>query len=150
MPKIVEKDAFNIIGITTHGKPGGFNYEEIWNQFMSQYFGKVKQFSVDKAYYSVYFGEQGTEEVDLVAGMAVAHVGDVPDGLVLREISSARYAVFECQVDTISQTWNYIYREWLAASEYKHDDKCYDFEYFPTDSSESGSPVYIYVPIKSE
>jgi len=148
-PRIVDKEPFAVLGITAHGKPSEFNYGEIWNRFMSQYFNKIKQFSIDKAYYGVYFGEQGTELVDLVVGMAVANVGGIPDGLVLREIPSAHYAVFECKMESISQTWGYIYGEWFPTSGYEHD-KNYDFEYFPPDGSEAGSPVYIHVPIKPE
>jgi len=147
-PKIVEKESFTVMGVLAQGDPHSMNFGEIWNSFMS-YHEQVKTSSVDKGYYGVYFGTQGVREVDLITGMSVRNVLNVPDGLVIREVPAMRCAVFECTMKTVSQTWNYIYNNWFSKSKYKHDDKP-DIEYFPPNTGADNSPVFIYIPIKEE
>ena len=49
--------------------------------------------------------------MDYLAGMAVEGVVDVPEGLTLREVPASRYAVFECTVKTISDTYDWIFQD---------------------------------------
>ena len=145
-PRIADRDAFSVMGIPAHGDPRTMDYGKMWEQFMS-YHDQVKQLSVDKAYYNVYFGTEEKDTVDIVAGMAVKDVANVPDGLVVREVPAMRCAVFECTMRTIGQTYEYIYKEWFPKSQYEHDAKP-DFEYFPPDTETNNSQVLIHVPIK--
>lgn len=136
------------MGISAHGNPNSMNYGEIWNQFTT-YDDQVKQLSLDKGYYNVYFATEEENMVDLVAGMAVEDVSNVPEGLTTCEVPAMRCAVFECTMKTIGQTYDYIYREWLPKSQYEHDAKP-DFEYFSSDSETEDSPVLIHVAIKKK
>jgi AraC family transcriptional regulator len=162
--KIVDRDAFKVIGISAHGNPSSMNYGEIWSQFES-YDEQVKKVSLDKGYYNVYFGTEEEDIVDLVAGMAVEGAPNVPEGLTIREVPAMRCAVFECTRTTIGQTYEYVYRDWLPRSQYEHDDKPdkvlggevgvfrrkrATFEYFPPDTETEDSPVFIHVGIKGK
>jgi hypothetical protein len=50
MYRIVNREAFTIMGVLAQGDPHNMNFSEIWNKFMS-YHDQVSPFSVDKAYY---------------------------------------------------------------------------------------------------
>ena len=149
-PEIVTRDGFAVMGVVVRGNPTSMDYADIWgNQFM-KYHDQVKALSTDEAYYGVYF-ETGEENVvDLVAGMAVGEVQDVPDGLVVREVPAATYAVFQCTVKTIGATWQAIMAEWLTTSEYEYDASKTAFECYPPGTQDTDSPASVFVPIRKE
>jgi len=83
--------------------------------------------------------------------MAVGEVASIPNGLVVREVPAARYAVFECTLKTIGETWDRIFQDWLPASQYENDAPLPSFECFPPDDARAGDfPVSIYVPVREE
>jgi len=86
-----------------------------------------------------------------MAGMAVGDVDSVPEGPVVREVPAARYALFTCTMRTIGTTWEYIYKDWLPASQYENDAPLPSFEYYPPDDERAGDfPVSIYVPVREK
>ncbi|MFC1712675.1 GyrI-like domain-containing protein [Candidatus Poribacteria bacterium] len=145
-PRIVDRDAFTVVGILAHGDPSDMDYEELWDQF-TPYHDRIKQLSTDKAYYNVYFGPEEEGMVDIVVGMVVEDTENIPEGLVVREVPDMHCAIFECTLETIGQTYSYIYEEWLPKSQYEHGGKP-DFEYFPPDSGPGNSMVLIHIPIE--
>lgn len=150
-PKIVTRDAFNVMGVIVRCNPMGADYSAIWEKQFMPYHDQISWLSTDKAYYCVYF-ETGEENLaDVMAGMAVGEVASIPEGLATREIPMARYAVFECTMKTIGETWENIYSDWLPASHYEHDAPLPSFEYFPPDDERAGDfPVSIHVPVREK
>ena len=149
--KIVNREAFKVMGVLVRANPKDADYGDIWEkQFMPSH-DRISPLSTDKAYYCVYFetGEEGM--ADIMAGMAVGEVASISEGLVVREVPAARYAVFECTMKTIGKTWEYIFKDWLPASQYEADAPLPGFEYFPPDAERAGDfPVSIYVPVREK
>ena len=154
-PKFVEKEAFNVMGFCLRGDPMSeeehMDHEGAWREFMKRY-EEVKTFSTDGAYYGAYFGVEGEEGMmDLIAGMAVSNVEKAPEGLVIREVPKAYYAIFESKLKTIAQTYHHIFQEWLPKSSYESDDVTKpNFEFYPPDFSPESSSLFIHVPIKTK
>jgi len=147
-PKIVEKEAFAVMGVSARGDPTTMDYEDIWGNRFMKHHDQVKALSTDGGYYGAYF-DTGEENVaELVAGMAVGEVQNVPEGLVVRELPPATYAVFDCTVKTIGPTWQAIMGEWMPASGYEYDASKTSFEYYPPDTQDADAPVAIHVPVK--
>lgn len=71
-----------------------------------------------------------------------------PPGATRREIPAARYAVFNCLVRTIGETYGYVYNQWLLAGPYEFDEGKADFEYYPPGSTGNESPAAIYIPVR--
>lgn len=148
-PRILSRDSFTVVGTLTRVTPESESSEKyglIWKDFES-YHNQIKPHSTDKAYYGVNFatGEEGV--FDYIAGMAVPDSVIVPEGLVIREVPAARYAVFECPVHGIVQTYPYVFTEWLPRSPYGLDGCAPVFEQYPPEG-ETESPVLIHIPIK--
>ncbi len=101
------------------------------------------------AYYGVSFatGEEGI--FDYIAGMAVDAVDIVPEGLVVRGVPAARFAVFECPLHAIGDTYQYAFAEWLPQSPYDVSGSVPAYEQYPPEGGE-GSPVLIHVPIREK
>jgi predicted transcriptional regulator YdeE len=89
--------------------------------------------------------------MDYVAGIAVGQVDDVPEGLTLRAIPASRYAVFECTVQTISDTYDWIFCHWLKAAPYgrpdEHSPKA-DFERYPPATDSGDTPVLLHIALE--
>ena len=151
-PKIVTREAFTVLGLQERFTSETEDFEGIWNRFMS-YHNQISALSTDGVYYGVSFvhdGVQAGEAVDYVAGMAVEEVDEIPEGLVLREVPSARCAVFECAMKTIHQTYEHIFESWFPASEYEADHLLPNFEHYPPATARPDSPVLIYIPIREK
>ena len=147
-PRIVQKDAFTIMGVIVRGNPAKLDYHGIWmNQYM-KYDAALKPLSLDGAHYSAYFCSGKPDEVEMLAGMMVPPEAQVLAGLTKREVAGGQFAVFDCTHGTIGQTWGAV-EKWLQTSDYEYDrnDRS-DYELFPPDTADENSPVQIYVPVK--
>jgi AraC family transcriptional regulator len=145
---IIEREAFDVMGVQERVIPANADYGAIWERFMT-YHDTIRASCADEGYYGVSFCADDREgTVDYVAGMAVQGVTRAPEGLVLRRVPAHRYVEFRCTVRTIGPTWRYAYEEWLPASQFESAHPSADFEYYPPGSESDDSPVMIYIPIR--
>ncbi len=123
-------------------------YGKIWRDFESHH-DELRPLSTDQAYYGVSFstGEEGV--IDYVAGMAVRGVDLVPKPLVVREVPAARFAVFECPLQAIGDTYRYAFAEWLPGSPYAVDGSAAAYERYPPEV-DVNAPVLIHIPIREK
>jgi AraC family transcriptional regulator len=84
-----------------------------------------------------------------VACFEVSEPGEVPEGMVVRHIPAYRYAVFthKGRLDTLGDTYQYIYQTWLPQSGVTlHPDK-FDLELYDdrwiSDSEESAFDILV-------
>jgi predicted transcriptional regulator YdeE len=82
--------------------------------------------------------------------MAIRPGCELPAGAESRPIPAARYAVFECGVDSIGPTWKYAYETWLPASPFIVDSAAIDFEYYLPVGADGIQKVEIYIPIRDK
>jgi predicted transcriptional regulator YdeE len=147
-PTIRERQAFTVMGTSTRMSPSqetGENYAKIWSDF-EQYNEQLKQFSIDGKYYGVTFPTHQQNLIDYVTAMAVPDRSEpVNEGLVVRTVPTAQYAVFECPVEKIGQTYQYIMNKWLPASQYRINTSAASFEEYPPEGQDL--PVCIYIPV---
>lgn len=150
-PKFITKEAFNVMGIMARIKPDAADYQAIWSGQFDPVHDQVRAFSTSEGYYGVYFATDEPGMVDMLAGMAVGSADTVPEGLVVRIVPAAEYAVFECAMDALRPTWGAIYGRWLPSSEqHEQDETKACFEFFPPGSETGESPVLIHVPLKGK
>lgn len=150
-PRLVTRQAFNVLGIQSCIDPRNADYRSIWENQFEPHHDFIRKLAKEEGYYGIYFYSELSGKVDFLAGMAVGDVGEVPEGLVLREVPAAQYAVFECQMDAIGSTWHAIYSSWLADSEqFVEDEGKACFEYYPPGSEEGKITLSISVPVKTK
>jgi predicted transcriptional regulator YdeE len=171
-PKIVNREAFNIVGMLVHGDPKTIDYSKVWNEF-NKLHDQIISFCKDKAYYNVYF-ETDDNMVDLIAGMAVADPNMMKQNiqsqsfdfsifnliagtaltnpsvpykqLVVRNVPAGCYAVFGCLIGSANLIYEYIDNRWISSSKYEYDDRP-SFEYFAPKTINPHS-MLIHIPIK--
>lgn len=148
-PEIIEREAFSVLGLLTRLTPEEQNeqsFRSIWNAFEARH-EAIRRHSVGGAYYGLSFptGQPGT--VDYLAAMAVSLPAEVPQGLIAREVPASRYAVFECEMRAIGETYRFIFAEWLPGAGVRPSPAAPVFEQYPPEGRES-LPVRIHVPIE--
>ena len=149
--RILYVDRFMIMGTVTRITMGSESIEQfrsIWNDFESWH-EQIRLHSTDKCYYGISFGAGQEGVIDYVAGMAVKKMETIPEGLILREVPGADYAVFACTAQTIGETYRHIFSEWLPASGHELDGSAPTFEKYPP-AGETESPVLIHIPIRQQ
>lgn len=150
-PTIIQRDAFLVLGTLTQITPGtesGEKFAAIWQGFEA-FREQIKSPSTDQKYYGVGFAAAGDGPFDYLAGMAIMPVQTVLEGLVVREIPAATYAVFACPVMEIGPTYGYIFGEWRAKSGCQVDTAAPAFEQYPV-AEDAASPVQIHIPIRAK
>jgi len=151
-PTLCKRKAFTLIGTSSRMSPyeeTGENYAKIWSDF-EQYNEQLKQISIDRKYYGATFNAQQQGLIDYITAMAVPDGTEaIDEGLVVRTIPAARYAVFECPVEQIGQTYQYIMSEWLPASSYTISSSVPSFEEYPPEAQDGLVSIYIPVSKKS-
>ena len=147
-PRIVRREKFLVMRTMTRIQPGtesGEQFASIWNGFETHR-ERIERHSTDQKYYGVSLPTADEGRFDYVAGMAISPVQAIPDGLVVREVPAATYAVFARPVAAIGQTYHYIFGEWRSSSSHQIDNSAPAFEQYPP-ASNVEVPVLIHIPI---
>jgi len=151
--KLVERAAFAVGGVQRRfaapdqEDPG---FQDIWmNRFMRRH-AEIEPLCSDKGFYGVWFGDVRAGPADYLAGMSVAQLERFPSDLTLREVPVATYAVFECSVRTIGETYDAIFAREASGVGHELDPSAAHFEYYPPGTSSQDSRVFIYVRVTGE
>jgi len=151
-PTICSREAFAVMGISNRmsiAEESSADYKKIWSDF-EKYNEPLKKISTDKKYYGVTFATEKQDVVDYVVGMAVPQeTAPIDDGLIVRPIPVAEYAVFECPVQNIGPTYQYIINKWLPNSPYTISSVAPCFEEYPPEAQEK-LPVRIHISISKK
>jgi AraC family transcriptional regulator len=146
-PKIVDRGAFKVMGVIGHFASAAENMDSLWDEYMSLD-NRVKPLSTGVGHYGIYLGADHSKPLDYLVGRAVQDATGAPEGVEVREVPAAQYAVFECSFQAIGRTYGYIWGEWLPSSVYEQDVSKFGFDYFPPGTTDGDSPIEIWVPIK--
>ncbi len=150
-PDIVRREGFLVMGTVTRRQPGTERPETFvsaWNEFETHR-QRVQRHSVNSKYYGVSFAAGADGSFDYLTGMAVGPGVETPEGLEVRAVPAATYAVFTCPVQSIGQTYRYIFGEWRAKSGYTTDDATPAFEEYPP-ATDTNAPVLLHIPIRED
>jgi predicted transcriptional regulator YdeE len=149
--KIVERDAFEVLGVIGHFDSAAEDHTPLWEEDFMLFHDQIKSLSTSEGYYGVYLGADHTKPLDILAGMVVQNAAqDTPEGVEVREVPAATYAVFECLFQEIGSTYGYIWDEWLQSSAYEQDMTKLGFDYYPPATTDGSSPMEIWLPIKKK
>ena len=151
-PKIVELGEMKIVGLRYFGDNKNQEIAQVWQMFNKRIDAIKNQDNKCVIGYCAP-GPEGEDKskFEYVCSAVVDKVEDVPEGMVTRTIPPHKYAVFTHRgsLETLKQTYNYIYATWFPKSGLEMADNI-DFEWYD-DRFKDFSPdseFDIYVPIK--
>jgi len=147
-PKIVQREAFTVVGMEYQGKNENNEIKDLWGVF-SPRMGEIKQPIWQWGSYGICLDTPDVEGLRYLAGVEVEQAQDVPDGMTVWTVPEQTYAVFPCTLPTLHDAYRYAFEEWLPQSGYQRaegpDFELYSEEFDPEDPA---STMYIYVPIQ--
>ena len=146
--EIVSKPAFAVVGLVYHGKNEKQEIPQLWGEFGPR-FGEVKGvINADVCYGVCDNFDQNSGEFDYAAVLEVSDDAGVPEGMVRWEIPAQTYAVFECTLPTIGETFDHIHKTWFPQSGYQRasgpEFELYDKDFDPNNPR---SKMQIYIPV---
>jgi predicted transcriptional regulator YdeE len=102
--------------------------------------------ATQKVYLGVSFPTDEERVIEYLAGMRVAPDTPAPGGLEVRQVSGGEYAVFECPLDAIGPTYQYVFTVWLPNAAVQFDAGRAPFEEYPEKTPEQ--PVRLHIPVQ--
>jgi AraC family transcriptional regulator len=124
--------------------------KELWATFM-QDFGKIEGQIGLNAYGVCHSFDHAKNIMDYMCAVEVEDVGRVPNYLFTLTIPARRTAIFvhEGLIETIPQTWQKIFAEWLPAANLEVASGPQYECYITSEDDESGmSKIEIAIPVK--
>ncbi|MFG6378637.1 MAG: AraC family transcriptional regulator [Lachnospiraceae bacterium] len=155
-PRFVEKDEFVLVGSRKYTGNGFQVIGEAWEELKSNWH-KIKRTNPNTMYgfedYSEDFQKEPLQFYYMAAVEAESNT-DIPDGMCMKRIPKAYYAVFTVNGNNangeIGKAFRYIYDVWLPSSEYYlSHEVCADFEYYDErwDCQSSSAQMDLYIPV---
>jgi AraC family transcriptional regulator len=153
--KIVEKEALKVIGMKVITTQKNNTIPQLWNRFNPRC-KEIRNIAQEGVCVGICpnvdtndFSEN--TEFAYIAGMIVENFDEVPEGMETLEIPAQKYAVatHKGALDTLNDTYHYLYAEWLPNSDYEFcptaEIEWYDKRFiFASPDSEFD----IYIPVK--
>jgi len=156
-PRFVEKDAFVLIGVQRYTGDGFQVIGEAWQELKASWH-KIKRKNPHTMYgFEDYSRDFYKEQLQFyyMAAVESESDADIPDGMCIKQIPKAEYAVFTVNGNNangeIGKAFRYIYDVWLPSSEYYFSDElCADFEYYDErwDCQSSSAQMDLYIPVR--
>jgi predicted transcriptional regulator YdeE len=144
------REPFTVLGVVTQVRrgletPGLF--AGIWREFES-YRQQIQPVAIGNQYFGVNFPTAAEDMTDYLAGSRVAADAPILQGLEKRTVAGGQFAVFECPLAAIGDTYRHIFTVWLPAATVEFDPAVPVFEEYP--ESPSAQLVCVHVPIRRQ
>jgi predicted transcriptional regulator YdeE len=160
-PKVVELDAFEVMGIevrTNNAKEAGATglIPKLWQRVIQEHVLDVVPDRVGQNVYAVYtdYASDANGDYTLVLGARIKAPADtpVPTGMVVKTVPAGRYAVFTSErgavakvvVQTWQQIWSYYESPANGRRAYQADFELYDHRA----ADPTNAQVDIYIGVK--
>lgn len=125
-PRILHRNACQVVGLAGQFTMENNSIPQLWDEFNKR--DKEIPHANHDAAIGICFHDddyQAGKPFTYMAAFAVTDISEIPLGMVSHQIQAGEYAVFEHvgALDTLNQTYDMIYREWLPSSEYEMDKR---------------------------
>ena len=153
-PKMINRPAFDVAGLLYVGKNQNQEIAAMWGDF-NRRAEELLPSAVPNTYaYGACLMADGLDEgcFEYVAGFEVREGAPIPEGMVVRHIPAASYAVFPHKgaMEGLRQTFDRVFREWIPASGLQPVTPEIDIEVYTEEFKDFApdSVLYIYVAVK--
>jgi AraC family transcriptional regulator len=153
---IVNREPMRVIGLKQKTNTNELIVPDLWEKFFVR-MEEIEEYVVPECSLGVCIGDsfeekKGITHFEYLACQVLKKEPDeIPEGMVIHSIPGGLYAVFthEGNVETLSETYSYIYDEWLEESVYELDVRD-QFEWYDNRFKymEDDSQLDIHIPIK--
>ena len=145
-PSFIALPAFRIIGMHLRATPMTPEIPALWDSFQP-YLETIPTIRPNVSYGVQQNMDSVAMKFDYWCGLEVDARTAVPTGLVEKIIPAQEYAVFPCTLNSIGETFGYIFDTWLKASGYIMTGGPYYERYGVDFDGTPEAPLDIYIPI---
>lgn len=146
-PRIETRDGFTVVGPTARGTSDAIDFMGLWEEFSQREAVLPELAATDEAFGVEYDFDHETNEFTYLAGVAVETPTEVPDAFDRVDVPGGRYAVFETTLESVGETMDAIYGEWLPDAAYERADGP-EFEcYGPGFDPETNPSFEVWIPV---
>ncbi|MFO7918574.1 MAG: GyrI-like domain-containing protein [Anaerolineae bacterium] len=118
--EIAKREAFTVVGLKYRGQnETGEDIPRLWRELVDVLEGVENPLDPNAPCGVVDNYEEETAVFDYVAGVIVKDPHHVPLGMTKLEIPEQTWAIFECTLDQLDDTYREIYETWLPQSGYQ-------------------------------
>jgi predicted transcriptional regulator YdeE len=150
--RTISKKSFQVIGIemTTSNEKSMEDIPVLWEKFYTRDIKKNIPNKLDNNILAIYTNYEGnyTMPYTYLLGCVVSSLSDIPEGMIGKSISSAKYEIFTAKgkmPDKIVEAWQYIWGPEIDAKRsYVTDFEVYGDKYNDLENSE----VEVYIGVK--
>ena len=144
--KIVELSDFNVVGMEYVGKNENEEIGAMWEVFLERQ--NEIEAPNNAITYGVSYHMDMSGNISYIAGLKVATVSNLPNGMKSILVPAGKFAVFTYKGDIkdISNFWNQIYSQYLPELKLQPANRI-PFEYYDERFCQDGE-LYIYIPIE--
>ncbi len=145
-PKIESRPAFQVVGLTYHGRNEHGEIPALWEELNLRW-GELLALGETRGCYGI-CREGDATGFDYLAGVDAGPLSAPPEGMAVWQVPAATYAVFPCTIPTIGAIYDYAHNTWLPNSGYRRAPTP-DFECYPETFEEGSleSELLVYIPI---
>jgi predicted transcriptional regulator YdeE len=147
---MTQRGPFAVLGVVSQVRRGSETPElfaGIWRRFES-YRQEIESLAIGKRYFGVNFPADKEDITEYLAGMMVADDAPILEGLEKRTVSGGQFAVFECPVEAIGESYRHIFTVWLPGATVQIDPTTPVFEEYPENTSQQ--PVCVHIPVRQQ
>lgn len=160
VPEYVELNEMTVVGLSSLVSMKCNLIHQLWERFAPREKEitniAIPDVALEVSYATKVIEIEGSEKKDyeffVLVGLAVESTDDIPEGMTYKVVPAHRYAKFvhKGPVSGITETYNYIYEEWLPNSGQEYDWEACEVEWYDErfKIEEEDSEFDIYIPIK--
>lgn len=158
-PEIKTLEAFQVVGMKTLTSLKNNKLPQLWIQFL-QRVPEIKHRIIPEISVGLCMNDSNFDistftddtEYESMTAVIVDSDRDIPNGMLSKQISGGKYAVFTHigSLQTLSETYDFIWGKWLPNSEFEVDSRD-DFEWYDQQflgPEHPESKMFIYIPVK--
>ena len=146
--RIESYPAFTAVGMKSRYGKNANEIPQLWEAFVPRIGEVVHRDGSHHSYGLMGNYDPATGEFDYMAGLPVTETTDIPAGMTHWAVPQQTYAVFSCTLQTISQTFDAIYKEWIHTAPVTRTSgpefELYDENFNP---NEGRFDVSIWIPV---
>lgn len=153
---IMNREPMRVIGMKIKTNTEELKVPDLWNRFFKR-MAEIEDYVVSECSLGVCIGDSFDEKKNithfeyLACQVIKKEIVDIPSGMVIHTIPGGLYAIFTHQgsVENLSDSYRYIYDEWLEESVYELDERD-QFEWYDRrfNFREEDSELDIHIPIR--
>lgn len=147
-PRFTQRDSFAVVGLHYRGQNENEEISKLWEE-TDAHASEFEALARSEEWFGLCFDfDHESGEFSYVAGVEADPEAAISEDMERVDVPGGEYAVFTTTLDTVGETTDEIYREWLPSSGYERADGPEVERYGESFDAADNSEFEIFVPVE--